>query len=254
LNARANAAEPPIELRSVTVTFGDLVAVDSLDLTVETGRTTVLIGPSGCGKSTVLKLIVGLLNPAAGEVRFMGAPVGPATHTSMRRRIGYVIQEGGLFPHLTARANATLMARHLRRPAAETAARLQYLRDLTHFPADALDRFPTELSGGQRQRVSLMRALMLEPEVLLLDEPLGALDPMVRGALQDELREIFASLGTTVLLVTHDLVEAAYLADTIVLMRAGKAIQSGALEDLTRRPAEPFVADFVRAQRRPVTI
>jgi len=172
----------------------------------------------------------------------------------VRRRIGYVIQEGGLFPHLSARANATVMARHLRRPPAETAARLAKLCDLTHFPTGALDRFPTELSGGQRQRVSLMRALMLEPEVLLLDEPLGALDPMVRGSLQDELREIFASVGTTVLMVTHDLVEAAYLADTIVLMRAGKAIQSGTLEDLTQRPAEPFVAEFVRAQRRPVTI
>lgn len=163
--------------------------------------------------------------------------------------MGYVIQDGGLFPHLTAEGNVTLMARHLGRSGDDLHGRVAELAELSRFPAEGLSRFPVELSGGQRQRVGLMRALMLGPDVLLLDEPLGALDPLVRAALQEDLKEIFARLGQTVVLVTHDMGEAAYLADRIVLMREGRVVQEGTLEDFGKRPAEEFVTRFLNAQR-----
>jgi osmoprotectant transport system ATP-binding protein len=167
----------------------------------------------------------------------------------LRRRTGYVIQEGGLFPHLTARGNVLLMARHLDKPGTEMQERLTELCSLTRFPESLLDRYPLELSGGQRQRVSLMRALMLSPELLLLDEPLGALDPLVRAALQKDLKEIFTRLQQTTLLVTHDLAEAAYLGDEIVLMNEGRIVQEGSIVDLRDTPASDFVTEFINAQR-----
>lgn len=241
-----------LTLEQAAKRFGDTQALHPIDLTVTPGRTMVVIGPSGCGKSTLLGLMNGLVLPDSGVVLFDGTPLSPATVIAVRRRMGYVIQEGGLFPHLTAAANVTLMARVLgwKRPRIE--ARIEELARLTHFPADALSRFPGELSGGQQQRVGLMRALMLDPDVLLLDEPLGALDPLIRFDLQQELREIFTRLGKTVVMVTHDLIEAAFFADTIVLMRDGRIVQEGALADLTDRPADPFVTRFIEAQRGPV--
>jgi osmoprotectant transport system ATP-binding protein len=239
---------------AVSHRFGAVEALRNIDLQVEAGRTTVLIGPSGCGKSTLLRLVAGLLEPTAGTVSLGGERVAPENVLALRRRLGYVIQGGGLFPHLTAGDNVTLMPRHLGQPEAATENRLAELCALTHFPTSALSRYPMELSGGQRQRVSLMRALILEPEVLLLDEPLGALDPLVRRELQRELREIFGALHRTVLLVTHDLAEAGYLADRIVLMRHGSIVQTGTLDDLRDRPLEPFVTDFLSAQRPPVVI
>ncbi|MEP6710032.1 MAG: ATP-binding cassette domain-containing protein, partial [Verrucomicrobiota bacterium] len=215
----------------------------------ERGKTTVLIGPSGCGKSTILRLIIGLLEPDEGTITLDGAPITPANLRQLRKRIGYVIQEGGLFPHLTARANVLLMSRHIRRPEQEMNRRLNELCALTRFPTKALERYPVELSGGQRQRVSLMRALMLSPELLLLDEPLGALDPLVRSALQQDLREIFAQLQQSAILVTHDMAEAAFLGDEIVLMNEGRIVQKGRLDDLRTRPASSFVTEFINAQR-----
>jgi osmoprotectant transport system ATP-binding protein len=248
-----------VQLVGVSKTFGDAPAVHSVDLSVERGKTTVLIGPSGCGKSTLLRLIIGLIQPDSGEIIFDGAKIAadkPARRSLgeggidiVRRRVGYVIQEGGLFPHLSARRNILLMARHLGRAENEMLARLSELCSLTRFPENLLDRYPLELSGGQRQRVSLMRALMLSPELLLLDEPLGALDPLVRAALQKDLKEIFARLRQTALLVTHDLAEAAYLGDEIVLMHEGRIVQQGSLKDLRQRPATNFVSEFINAQR-----
>jgi len=244
-----------LELRGVTRSFDGKPAVSGLDHAIPAGRTTARLGPSGCGKSTVLRLLIGLLAPDAGTVVFDGEPVHAgdgAALVAQRRRMGYVIQDGGLFPHLDARGNVALLARHLGWEPERVEARLAELCELTHFPRDGLGRFPAQLSGGQRQRVSLMRALMLEPDVLLLDEPLGALDPMIRSDLQEDLRRVFARLGKTVVLVTHDIGEAGYLADEIVLMRAGRVVQRGSLEALVRRPEDPFVSEFVRAQRSPL--
>jgi osmoprotectant transport system ATP-binding protein len=238
-----------IAFENVTHRFPHAVAVDGVTLRVNAGETVALIGPSGCGKSTLLKLAVGLVWPQQGSVVVAGRELGPGNVLEMRQRIGYVIQSGGLFPHLTGEANVTLAARYLRKDVGWMEQRVSELAELVQLPRDALSRFPNDLSGGQRQRVSLMRALMLDPAVLLLDEPLGALDPMVRHGLQEDLRRLFERLGKSVLLVTHDMAEAAFFANNIVLMRAGKIVQRGTYRDLTESPAEEFVRDFVNAQR-----
>jgi osmoprotectant transport system ATP-binding protein len=240
-----------LQLKGVTKSYGGAAALHPTDLDVPAGRTTVLIGPSGCGKSTLVRLMAGLIRPDAGTVTFDGEPVTEDNARALRRRIGFVVQDGGLFPHLTARGNATLMARHLGWDAARVAARLAELAELTHLPADRLDSYPAQLSGGQRQRVSLMRALMLDPNLLLLDEPLGALDPLIRSDLQADLRGIFQRLNKTVVLVTHDLGEAGYLGDRLVLMQAGRVVQAGTLAELVHHPADPFVTRFINAQRQP---
>jgi osmoprotectant transport system ATP-binding protein len=231
--------------------YAGRTALGPLTLAMPPGRTTVLIGPSGCGKSTLLRLLIGLVEPDAGDITFDGQRVTPATARVVRLRVGYVIQDGGLFPHLTAQGNVTLMARHLGRDRTDIAARVAELAELTRFPADGLDRYPHELSGGQRQRVGLMRALMLDPDALLLDEPLGALDALVRAELQAELRDIFRRLAKTVVMVTHDLGEATYFADRVVLLRDGQIVQEGSAGDLWHRPADAFVTRFVQAQRGP---
>jgi osmoprotectant transport system ATP-binding protein len=237
------------ELTGISKRFGRARAVDALDLSIEPGQTTVLIGPSGCGKSTLLRLMMGLTQSDEGRVQFEGEMLVPQNAMRLRRKMGYVVQDGGLFPHLTARGNTTLVARYLGSDARAIETRLGKLTELTRFPADGLNRYPAQLSGGQRQRVSLMRALMLDPDVLLMDEPLGALDPMIRSDLQAELRSIFRTLGKTVVMVTHDLSEAGYFGDTIVLMREGHVVQVGPFRDLLESPADPFVTAFVNAQR-----
>jgi osmoprotectant transport system ATP-binding protein len=238
-----------VELHGVSKKYEGAAALHPTNLDFARAKTTVLIGPSGCGKSTLLRLIIRLLDPDEGTVRFDGQPITPANISELRRRIGYVIQDGGLFPHLTARKNILLMASHLKWETEKMKNRLAELCALTRFPEAALDRFPLELSGGQRQRISLMRALMLSPELLLLDEPLGALDPLVRAALQKDLKEIFQRLNQTAILVTHDLAEAAYLGDQIVLMSEGRIVQKGTLRDLQEHPASSFVTEFVSAHR-----
>src|SRR2546427_5157346 len=238
-----------VQFVDVSKRYADALALHSTNLAIERAKTTVLIGPSGCGKSTLLRLIIGLIAPDSGTIDFDGSQITPASIEMLRRRIGYVIQEGGLFPHLTARANALLMARHLGKSDEEMHARLLELCELTRFPENLLARYPLELSGGQRQRVSLMRALMLSPELLLLDEPLGALDPLVRASLQKDLKEIFARLCQTALLVTHDLAEAAYFGDDIVLMNEGRVVQQGSIVDLREKPVNDFVREFINAQR-----
>jgi osmoprotectant transport system ATP-binding protein len=238
---------PLVELRGATRRHPGGVTVGPFDLAVARGETVALIGESGSGKSTVLRLVMGLVPPDAGEALVDGAPVG--SDPARRRRVGWAVQGGALFPHLTAAGNATLVARHLRWPPERIARRLGELASLARLPPDALARYPSELSGGQAQRVALVRALFLDPEVLLLDEPLGALDPLTRADLQDDLRRAFAALGKAVLLVTHDLAEAAFFARRLVLLRGGRAVQEGTLLDLARAPADAFVARFVRAQR-----
>jgi len=227
-----------LALRDVTKTFGARVAVDHVSLTVARGTTRILLGSSGSGKSTILRLILGLLRPDHGEISVDGG-------------MGYVVQEGALYPHLTARQNATLPARAQQWSTARMAERLDVLAKLVALDPDLLDLYPAELSGGQRQRVGLARALMLDPPVLLLDEPLGALDPISRAELQTHLVAIFRELGKTVLFVTHDVREAFLFGSTITLLDNGRVVQEGTFEDLARRPAERYVAEFLRAQAPP---
>jgi osmoprotectant transport system ATP-binding protein len=238
-----------IRLETVSKSFDGSIAVAGVTLALHPGTTTVLIGPSGCGKSTMLRLILGLIPVDSGAISIGEKAVNAKSCRTLRRRIGYVIQDGGLFPHLTAARNVSLMADHLGWDRSRVKNRLAELSELTHLPPDLLDRYPAQLSGGQRQRVGLMRGLMLDPEVLLLDEPLGALDPIIRMQLQEDLRAIFRRLRKTVLLVTHDMSEAAYLGEHIVLMRAGGIVQQGSSRELVERPRDPFVTEFIQAQR-----
>ena len=238
-----------ILLDQVSKTYGTQVALAPTTLEFAAARTAALIGPSGCGKSTLLRMIVGLVRPDSGRVVIETETLTASNLERRRHAIGYVIQEGGLFPHLTAAGNVTLLARHLRRDPGWIGKRLGALAELVRIPRTILERFPGDLSGGQRQRVSLMRALMLDPPVLLLDEPLGALDPVTRYGLQEELKRIFDQLGKTVVLVTHDMSEAAHFGHTLVLLKEGRVLQQGPLADLLERPADRYVSEFIRARR-----
>ena len=244
-----------IELRSVRKVFGGEgaaghVALDGVDLTVKAGELHALIGTSGCGKTTTLRLVNRLEEPTSGEVRVDGADVRSADPIRLRRGIGYVIQSGGLFPHWTVAQNVGALCELEGYAPGRTAARVEELLALVGLdPAKFGQRMPRELSGGQRQRVGVARALALDPAHLLLDEPFGALDPITRAELIQELQPLFARLGKTVLLVTHDLDEAFALGDRITLMDRGRVVQTGVADDFTARPADEFVARFVAGLR-----
>ena len=239
-----------LTFEEVTLRMPEGFALERLSFALEPGRTTALVGPSGCGKSTVLRLAAALLEPDSGSVLIGSQILTRRNANALRHRLGYVLQEGGLFPHMTAAENMTLMARHLRWAESRIDRRLTELLALMHLTPDHLLRRPASLSGGERQRVSLARALMLDPALLLLDEPLGALDPIVRYDLQRELRQLFRALRKSVLFVTHDIAEAGYLADDLILVRDGRIVQRGSLKELVDAPVDAFVADFVAAQRQ----
>lgn len=236
-----------IVAQNLCKSYAGVTALDNFSYTFEAGSSTVLIGPSGCGKSTLLRVIIGLVNPDAGEIEISQTPITPRSITSLRARIGYVIQNGGLFPHLTAFDNVALLARQERWSTQKIDARIELLSDVVRLSANQLSVFPSQLSGGQRQRISIMRALMLDPEILLLDEPLGALDSIVRSELQQDLREIFGQLNKTVLMVTHDLAEAAFFTDDLILMNDGSIVATGSLKSMFSSESQ-FVRRFVEAQ------
>jgi osmoprotectant transport system ATP-binding protein len=237
-----------IRFHNVGKNFGSTVALRPTDLEIAPNKTTVLIGLSGSGKSTILRLISGLIEPTTGWIEIDGIKLSAKGLPDFRRSLGYVIQSGDLFPHLTARRNILLVAQKLRLEMDEMTARMEELCVLTKFPANLLDRYPVELSGGEQRRVSLIRALMLKPDILLLDEPMGALDPIVHASLLRDLKALFEQLNETVILVTHDLVEAARLGAWVVLLKAGKIIQQGPFIELSLCPADPFVSEFFHAQ------
>jgi len=232
-----------IAIEAVEKSYEGRHVLGPLSLEIASGARVAVVGPSGGGKSTLLRVVLGLVKPDRGQVVIAGDVITDANKLAVRRRIGYVVQDGGLFPHLTAERNVTLVARYLGWDEARMRKRVDELAAMTGIDAGALSRWPVQLSGGQRQRVGVMRALFLDPPVILMDEPLGALDPITRRKLQGELSTLFRSLKKTVMLVTHDVGEAAFLADEAVVLRAGTIVQRGTIEAMAREPAD----DFVRA-------
>ena len=238
-----------IEITDVSKRLAGRAILTGVSLHLSDEKTHVLLGSSGSGKTTLLRIIAGTVAPDHGQVRVDDVTVIAQDPCPLADRLGYMTQEGGLFPHLTAAQNVTLLARVRRLPAAEIKARLDELSQVVGLDAALLARHPAKLSGGQRQRVALMRALFLKPRYVLLDEPLGALDPIIRRELQATLSKIFTALRTTVILVTHDVGEAAYFGDTVTLLHQGRVLQHGSFEDLARNPQDPFVTEFLMAQR-----
>jgi osmoprotectant transport system ATP-binding protein len=238
-----------LELQNVYKTFENRTVLTDVNLTVPEGATHALIGSSGSGKTTLLRVTLGLIPFDKGYVKINDNALLSFTPVEWADRIGYVPQDGGLFPHLTGRNNVALIAKLRGWNKGRIDQRVQELLGLVELDARILNQFPHELSGGQKQRLAIMRAAMLNPPVMLLDEPMAALDVLLRRSLQQELKSIFQRLGKTVLLVTHDLGEAVYLAEQITLLQAGKIVQTGTYSDLLHHPADPFVTLFINAQR-----
>jgi osmoprotectant transport system ATP-binding protein len=240
---------PVLEMREVRKRYATgAIALDGVSLSVDEGRVLVLLGTSGSGKTTALKTINGLVTPDAGEVLVLGREVRWWDPIALRRRIGYVIQEAGLFPHLTVAANVELVPRLLGWAADRREARARELLALVGLdPSRYGPLQPAQLSGGERQRVGLARALGADPPLLLMDEPFGALDPLTRRRLQDEFKELQGRLTKTVVLVTHDVPEALRLGHEVAVMDLGRVVQRGTPENVRDAPQPGFVAEFVRA-------
>ncbi|WP_046869409.1 ABC transporter ATP-binding protein [Microvirga massiliensis] len=241
-----------IRLQGVSKTFPDSPrpAVDHFDLDVPTGKTCVLIGPSGCGKTTTMRMINRLIEPTSGRILVDSEPVTHADPVGLRRRIGYVIQQIGLFPHMTIAENVATVPKLLGWKPERIRARVDEMLDLVGLdPGQYRARHPRHLSGGQRQRVGVARALAADPPVMLMDEPFGAVDPIIRTKLQSEFLFILRRLRKTVILVTHDIDEAIRMGDLVAVMREGRLLQYDTPEGLLSRPTDAFVADFVGADR-----
>lgn len=239
-----------IEIAGVEKRYGEHVALARVSLTIPAGQFVALVGASGSGKTTLLKTLNRLITPDAGAIRIGGEDIGAGPPHRLRRKIGYVFQEVGLFPHLTVGENIAVTPRLLDWPPARITARVEDLLALVALPVAMASRAPSELSGGQRQRVGVARALAAEPGILLMDEPFGALDPLTRDALGTDVRALHDRLGLTTVMVTHDMAEAVLLADRIVVLRDGAVVADGAPEDLARSVADPGVRDLLDAPRR----
>jgi osmoprotectant transport system ATP-binding protein len=236
-------------LEHISKAFDGRLVLSDVSLNLPRGATGALIGSSGSGKTTLLRITLRLTGLDQGSVKLNDQPLTSFDAEAWADQIGYVPQDGGLFPHLTGRQNVTLVPALRRWQKERIEARLAELQRLVALETAVLQRFPQQMSGGQRQRVAIMRAAMMDPAVMLLDEPMAALDPMIRSALQQELKAIFKRLGKTVLIVTHDLAEAVFLAEQVTLLHAGRVVQTGTYRDLLLTPADPFVTSFINAQR-----
>jgi len=245
-----------IELVDISKTFrdpqgGDVVAVDRLSLQVGDGETVSLIGTSGCGKTTTMKLVNRLIEPTSGHVRIDDTDVADWDVIRLRRRIGYVIQKGGLFPHLSVGRNVGLLCEVEGWSRKKTRDRARELLELVNLPSDEFaTRYPRELSGGQRQRVGVARALALDPPCILMDEPFSALDPITRDQIHEEFLQLKQRVNKTMILVTHDMAEAFKLSERVALMDAGKIVQIGTEQHFRERPENAFVEEFLRSHLR----
>ncbi|MBC7085332.1 MAG: betaine/proline/choline family ABC transporter ATP-binding protein [Methanomethylovorans sp.] len=240
-----------IELQGVSKKYGSRFAVESLDLTIEGGELLILIGPSGSGKTTTLRMINRMIEPDSGSILINGQNVMHLDPVRLRRNMGYVIQNIGLFPHMTIEENVGLVPKLEGWDQNRTTERVRYLLDFVSLPPDRfINRYPRQLSGGQQQRVGLARALAMDPPLLLMDEPFGALDPILRKQLQKEFLEIKKEIGRTIVFVTHDIEEAFRLGDRIAVMDNARLLQVGAPEDLIFEPVNELVADIVDTARK----
>ena len=239
-----------ITFEHLTKKFNGTTAVDDLNVELQTGEITVLIGPSGCGKTTTLRMINRLIEPTEGSISIDGKDISESDPVSLRRNIGYVIQQTGLFPHMSIAQNIGLVPYVEKWDEEKRKSRIEELLEFVGMPAaDFYDRYPNELSGGQQQRVGVARALAADPEIILMDEPFGALDPITRVTLQDELLKMQETIEKTIVFVTHDMDEALKLADKIAIMQDGKIIQYDTPEQILRNPANEFVKEFIGNDR-----
>ena len=239
-----------VVFENVSKAFGSNTVISGMNLTINSGQFAVLIGPSGCGKTTTLKMINRLIEPSAGKISIDGKGIGELNPVDLRRQIGYVIQQIGLFPNMTIEQNIEVVPRLLKWTKERRAERTQELLKMVGMdPTEYLSRYPSELSGGQQQRIGVLRALAVSPPLMLMDEPFGALDPITRESLQDEIKRLQAALGITIVFVTHDIDEAVKLADTIILMKDGMIIQQGSPEWLLTHPANEYVMEFIGKKR-----
>ncbi|KAA6447429.1 betaine/proline/choline family ABC transporter ATP-binding protein [Bacillus atrophaeus] len=228
---------------------GGKKAVNSINLKIEKGEFICFIGPSGCGKTTTMKMINRLIEPSSGTISIDGENIMEQDPVELRRKIGYVIQQIGLFPHMTIQQNIALVPKLLKWPEEKRKERARELLKLVDMGPEYLDRYPHELSGGQQQRIGVLRALAAEPPLILMDEPFGALDPITRDSLQEEFKKLQKTLHKTIVFVTHDMDEAIKLADRIVILKAGEIVQVGTPDEILRNPADEFVEEFIGKER-----
>lgn len=227
-----------IDIKNLKIQYGAKLALNNINLNLGSYKTHIILGESGSGKSTLLKAIKGLIQPTSGEIKI-----------SSPDRIGYVLQDGGLFPHLSNQQNLELLAKNLGWNDQQMKNRSIELTDMMGLDSKLLNRYPLELSGGQRQRFGVARALFLNPSIILFDEPLGALDPVTKNKIQDELKRLLSKMNKTAVWVTHDIGEAAFLSDTVTVLLNGQLVQHGTFHELSKNPIDPYVTELLTSQR-----
>ena len=235
-----------IEYKNIKKAYGDITVIEDLSFTIEDGEFVILIGPSGCGKTTTLKMLNRLIPFNDGEILIDGKNIMDSKAEILRRNVGYVIQQIGLFPNMTIEENICVVPKLLKWTKERATKRAEELLEMVNMPYEEYaHKYPNELSGGQQQRVGVLRALAAEPPIILMDEPFGALDPITRDTLQDEVKELQMKLNKTIIFVTHDMDEAIKLADKIVFMDKGKILQMASPEEMLRNPAHPMISEFM---------
>ena len=238
-----------IQFINVSKAYKEHNVIENINLGINKGELVVLIGPSGCGKTTILKMINRLIEPSDGQIKINGTDIEAQDPIELRRNIGYVIQQTGLFIHMTVRENIEIIPRLAKMPVSEIVDRTVKLMETVGLPEEFLDRYPNHLSGGQQQRVGVARAFAMNPDIILMDEPFSALDPLTRSQLQDELVSLQSKLHKTIVFVTHDMDEAVKIADRICILQGGRILQYDTPENILKNPAHGFVSEFVGSKR-----